>query len=103
MTEPSGKSGTCGICAYIREWFAVTSAIREGRLCRSMTMVGYINDHVDDLYDPCDERFHGKGIKLFLSAPRDEAWAEDLSRREGLPSVCGVATVEAHVTPKIYE
>jgi hypothetical protein len=81
----------------------VTSEIREGNLSRSMTMVGHIDDYVDDPCARCDERVHGKGIKLFLSAARDKAWTDALSQREGLPSICGVATVEANVTPKIYE
>ena len=81
----------------------MTSEIRERSLCRSMTMIGYIDDYVDDPYAHCDERFHRKGIKLFLSAARDKPWTEELSQREGLPSICGVATVTANVTPKIYE
>jgi hypothetical protein len=105
MSDPSDKSNTCMITAHIREWFAVTSGIREDSFRRSMTMKGYIDDyHGDDMWGPPpDERYHHQGIKLFLSAPRDEAWAADLCQKEGLSCVCGVAHIEANVIPKIYE
>lgn len=73
---------TCDIRASISNWFAVTSAILEGVFTRSMTMEGKIDDYVEN-GEPPDARFHGQGIKLFLSAPQDRDWAYRLSQLEG--------------------
>lgn len=98
----SGSDRTCNIRASISNWFALTSAIQEGALTRSMTMEGYIDDYVEG-GEPADARFHGQGIKLFLSAPRDEDWAVGIGQLEGIAHVCGAALIEAGVIPKKYE
>ena len=67
-----------------------------------MTMEGYIDDYVEG-GEPADARFHGQGIKLFLSAPRDEDWAAGIGQLEGIAHVCGAALIEAGVIPKKYE
>jgi hypothetical protein len=98
----SGSDRTCNIRASISNWFALTSAVQEGALTRSMTMEGYIDDYVEG-GEPADARFHRKGIKLFLSAPRDENWAAGIGQLEGIAHVCGAALIEAGVIPKKYE
>jgi hypothetical protein len=92
----------CDIRASISNWFALTSAVQEGVLTRSMTMEGHIDDYVEG-GEPADTRFHRRGIKLFLSAPRDEDWAAGIGQLEGIAHVCGVALIEAGVIPKTYE
>ena len=98
----SGNDRTCDIRASISTWFALTSAVQEGVFTRSMTMEGQIDDYVED-GEPADARFHGQGIKLFLSAPQDREWASRLSQMEGVAHVCGAALIEAGVIPEKYD
>lgn len=98
--SPSDRS--CDVIAHISEWFALTTTIRGGVLVRSMTMVGRINDYHGDDWTK-DERFHGQGIKLFVSAPCKEDWISKVCQLEGLSHVCGAAIIEANMTPKTYD
>jgi hypothetical protein len=67
-----------------------------------MTMEGKIDDYVES-GEPADARFHGQGIKLFVSAPQDRDWASRLCQLEGVDHVCGAAFIEAGVIPKTYD
>jgi hypothetical protein len=97
-----GEPKTCNLRAKLfRFGGADTSYDVNSGLRRSMVFWGWIDDSDD--YGPRNDRFHGKGIRVTIYAPRNLEWEDKIKRNENIDSSCGVACINANVEPKQFD
>lgn len=105
MLGRKSKEKNCDMKAMLfRHRVVYTSYDTEGCLRRSMVFLGRIDDsHDDDITDPQDDRFHGKGVLLRISSPRNPEWEEKVKAMDELENVCGSVRVSKDVEPPRFE
>lgn len=105
MLGRKSKEKNCDMKVMLFRHRAVyTSYDTEGCLRRSMVFLGRIDDsHDGEFADPQDDRFHGKGVLLRISSPRNPEWEEKVKAMDELENVCGSVRVSKDVEPIRFE